>query len=170
MRAYYDANPEKFTEPEQFRVSTILLRVDPSAASSAWVAAMEEATAIVAELRAGADFADTARLRSGDASAEQGGDMGYLHRGMLGGPAQAAVDAAELGAVTDPVRVLEGIAIFRVDERPERRLLPYEQVAERARNLLIRERRENLWDELRGRLKRQATIQVNEQHMLPMPG
>ena len=170
VRDYYLANPEKFTEPERFRVSTILLAVDPSASTDVWNAAAEEAAAIVAKLRAGADFAEIARLRSGDASAKEGGDMGYLHRGMLGAAAQAAIDAAELGSITDPVRLLEGVAVFRVDERPERRLLPLAEVAERARDLWIRERRKAVWEELRSHLRQQAKIQINEQHYLPMPG
>ena len=170
LRAYYEANPEKFTEPERVRVSTILLEVEPSAASAVWTAAEEEATGIVAKLRAGADFAETARLRSGDASATNGGDMGYLHRGMLGQRAQAAIDAAEIGKITDPVRLLEGVAIFRVDERPVARLRPFDEVAERARDLWLRERRESLWNEFRQSLRESAEIRINEQHYLPLPG
>jgi hypothetical protein len=169
LRAYYEANPEKFTEPERFRVSVILLKVEPSAPGSAWKAAEEEARAIAARLRDGADFAETARLRSGDASAAAGGDMGYLHRGMLGARAQAAVDASRVGAIVDPVRLLEGVAIFRVDERPEPRLLPLAEVADRARELWLREQRTDAWDAFRRGLREQADVSVNEQHYLPLP-
>ena len=40
IQAYYDANPDKFTEPRRQRVSVILLKVDPSSGSEAWQAAM----------------------------------------------------------------------------------------------------------------------------------
>jgi parvulin-like peptidyl-prolyl isomerase len=170
LRAYYAANPEKFTEPERFRVSSILLKVDPSAPAAAWDAAMAEAVGIVSRLRAGGDFRELARLHSGDASAEQGGDMGYLHRGMMGSRAQVAIDAADLGVVTDPVRLLEGVAIFRVDERPVRRLHPLEDVAERAQDLWLREQRESRWSEFLDGLSKQAEIHVNPQHYLPLPG
>jgi len=170
VRAYYDANPEKFTEPERFRVSAILLKVDPSSPSAVWNAALEEAQGIVAKLRNGAQFAELARLHSADSSAENGGDMGYLHRGMLGGPAQKVVDEAVIGEVSDPVRLLEGVAIFRVDERPERRLRPFDEVRERAAELWLREQRDAAWNGLLERLEQQAEIHVNEQHYLPMPG
>ena len=96
--------------------------------------------------------------------------MGYLHRGMLGARAQAAVDAAGVGAIVDPVRLLEGVAIFRVDERPEPRLLPLEKVADRARELWLREERTDAWDAFRRGLREQADVRVNEQHYLPLPG
>lgn len=170
LQAYYSANPEKFTEPERFRVSSILLKVDPSAPAASWEAAMAEAEHLATRLRAGADFRELARLHSGDLSAEQGGDMGYLHRGMVGNKAQAALDAAELGAITEPVRLLEGVAIFRVEDRPVPRLRPLEDVTERARDLWLRERRASLWKEFLDGLSKQAEIRVNTQHYLPLPG
>jgi parvulin-like peptidyl-prolyl isomerase len=170
VRAYYDAHPEKFTEPERFRVSAILLEVDASAPAATWQAARDEAEDLVRRLRGGADFAELARLHSGDASAADGGDMGYLHRGMLGAPAQEAVDAAAIGEVLDPVRLLEGVAIFRVDERPPRRLRDFDEVRERAAALRLQEERDAAWNGLLERLEAQAHIRVNEQHYLPMPG
>ncbi|MFO1352087.1 MAG: SurA N-terminal domain-containing protein [Gammaproteobacteria bacterium] len=82
LLAYYRANPQKFAEPPRARVSLILLAVDPSAPAATWQAAREEAEKLVADLRRGADFAELARLRSGDAATSQrGGDMGYPARG-----------------------------------------------------------------------------------------
>jgi hypothetical protein len=170
LHRYYAANPDKFTEPERFRVSTILLKVDPSSPREVWEAALEEAETLVARLRDGADFAELARLHSGDGSARTGGDLGYVHRGMFGDAAQAAIDTAEIGAITDPLRLLEGVAIFRVDERPAARLRGFEEVAERARDLWLRDRREAVWGELLDRLREQTDIYVNQQHYLPLPG
>ena len=89
---------------------------------------------------------------------------------MLGAPAQKAVDEAVLGEVTDPVRLLEGVAIFRVDERPERRVRAFDEVRERASKLWQREQRDRAWNALIERLERQAEIHVNQQHYLPLPG
>ena len=54
-RAFYKANPNLFTEPEQVRVSVILLKVDPSSPKVAWDKAREEAQAIAKRLKGGAD-------------------------------------------------------------------------------------------------------------------
>lgn len=169
VQAYYAGHPDKFTEPEQLRVSAILLRVDPGAAQAAWDKAHEEAVDIVKRLRGGADFATLARIHSGDASAEQGGDMGYLHHGMLPDGPQAVMDKAQPGEISDPVRVLEGIAVLRLEDRKAARLSSFETVRERARDLLRRERSEQAMKDLVARLKQETPIQVDESRYLPLP-
>lgn len=168
LRRYYDANPEKFTEPERFRVSVILLRVEASAPSATWEAAKAEAGEILARLRAGEDFAEIARLRSGDGSAPDGGDMGYLHRGMLGDQPQQAVDALAPGEISEPVVLLEGVGIFRLEDRPDRALMAFEEVRERAAGLWMRERGEAAWDALLAQLRADTAITIHEEHYLPL--
>lgn len=167
LLAYYRANPEKFTEPARLRLSVILLRVPPSAAPDAWDAAKEEAKRLVKQLRAGADFAELARLHSADPSADQGGDMGYLHRGMLAEPAQKAVDNLSPGEISDPVVLLQGVAIFRLEDATQPKLRSFEDVKERAARLWQRERAEQAWQGLLKKLWDEATIEVAQDHPLP---
>jgi parvulin-like peptidyl-prolyl isomerase len=168
-RAYYAGHPDKFTEPEQLRVSAILLKVDPGAPQAVWDKAHEEAADIVRRLRGGADFATLARIHSGDASAEQGGDMGYLHHGMLPEGPQAVMDKARPGEISDPTMVLEGVAVLRLDDRKLARLQDFEAVRERARDLLRRERSEQAMKDLVARLKQETPVQVDESRYLPLP-
>ncbi len=167
VRRYYDANPGKFTEPEQVRLSLILLAVDPSAPASAWDTARAEAEALVVRLRAGADFASLARLHSADSSAQRGGDMGRLHRGTLGAGAEAVVDELSPGEVSDPVTLLDGVAVFRLEERFARRLREYDSVRERARQLWQREQAERAKSQLISQLRRDTPIDVREEYYLP---
>lgn len=170
LREYYAANPDKFTEPEQLRVSIILLRVDPSSPTDAWNKAREQAQGLVKQLRDGADFAALAREHSGDAaSAEQGGDMGYLHGGMLPDPAQEAVDKLEPGETSDPVRLLEGIVIIRPTDRKPPKLGDFEVVRERAGDLWLKEESERVWKSLIAQLKEKTPIHVDESDYLPLP-
>ena len=124
---------------------------------------------LLAQLRGGADFAELARLRSGDGSAAKGGDMGYLHRGMLGDQAQQVVDALAVGEVGEPVTLLEGVAIFRLEDRPALQLLAFEEVRERVRGLWLREHSEQAWQALLTRLRADTVITVSEGHYLPLP-
>jgi parvulin-like peptidyl-prolyl isomerase len=167
LRQYYEDNPDKFTEPEQVRLSLILLAVDASAPASAWDAARAEAGALVARLRAGADFSELARLHSADPSAERGGDMGRLHRGTLGGNAEAAIAKLSPGEVSDPVTVLEGVAVFRFEERFPRRLRDYESVRVRVRQLWQREQEERAKERLIAQLRENTPIDVREEYYLP---
>jgi parvulin-like peptidyl-prolyl isomerase len=166
VKAYYEANPNLFTEPEKLRLSAILLAVDPSSTSAVWAATREEAQAIYRRLLAGADFAESSRLHSNSKYAESGGDMGYLHRGMVPEPLQERIDKFEIGKVNEPIDTLEGVAIFRLDERVPPKKRDFADVAQRARELLARERQEAAWKDLLA--KRTAAADIKIHHQLGM--
>ncbi len=160
LRRFYEENLDKFTTPERLRVAVILLRVAPSAGGPAWQAAMDEAKRIRERLRAGADFEALARIHSSDASAEQGGDLGYLHRGMLSAEAQQAVDALAPGEISEPVALLQGIAIFKLIDRQGAEVNPFERVRERAAALYRRQEAERAWRHFLEGLRAGADIEV----------
>lgn len=160
--AFYAGKPDLFTEPAKLRLHTILLKVDPSSPKAVWDAAREEAARIVARLQGGADFGETARMHSNDRSAGDGGDMGYLHLGMLPEPLQARIDQLQPGVVGDPIDVLEGVGIFRLDERVPARKREFADVAGRARELLKREKAEQAWKDFLAGLRQTASIVVFE--------
>lgn len=155
--AFYDANPALFTEPEKLRLSVILLTVDPSSPATAWDATREEAQAIYKRLVGGAAFADAARLHS-SAYAEAGGDMGYLHSGMLPEAIQGLIDKYELGRVNPPLDTLQGVAIFRLDDRLAAKKRDFADVAGRARDLLMRERQDQAYRGLVNKLVAAADV------------
>lgn len=162
-RQYYKTHAELFTEPEKMRLHTILLKVDPSASKAQWDAAREEATRLIAKLGAGENsFEELATLHSHDKSSEKGGDMGYLHRGMIPDPVQTQIDAQPLGKIGTPIDVLEGVAIFRLDERIPAKLMAYEDVKGRAGELLKREQTDNAWKTFTSALRAAATIKIVE--------
>lgn len=168
VREFHKTRIELFTQPEKLRLHSILLRVDPSSPKAVWDAAREEATRIVARLRAGeAKFEDLAALHSQDTSAEKGGDMGYLHMGMVPEAVQTRIDAYPLGVVGDPVDVLEGVAIFRLDERVPPQMMAYADVAARARELLKRELSEQAWKDFLAGLRKTAAIKLHEPPAAP---
>lgn len=162
VERYYRDHPDKFTTPERMRVSMVLLKVEPWAPSASWAAAEEEAGRLLAQIRGGGDFAALARLHSADGSAERGGDLGYIHRGMFSEETQDVIDGLAPGELSAPVRLLQGYALFRLDERLPPRLNEFAEVAERARNLLLREQQERAWEELRAKLRSSAAIEINE--------
>jgi parvulin-like peptidyl-prolyl isomerase len=164
---YYRAHPEQFTEPERIRVSVILLRVAPSAPQSSWDGARAEAAQIYRRLKSGADFAELARVHSADKSASAGGDMGYLHKGMLGVAVEQSVAKLSPGEVTEPLTVLEGVALFKLHERQQARLADFAQVRARARELRDKVERERAWKALMDRLRTTTTIRIEEKYLAP---
>ena len=163
VREFHKKRIELFTEPEKMRLHTILLKVDPSAPKALWDAAREEAARIVARLRSGeSSFEDMAGLHSHDRSADKGGDMGYLHLGMIPQKVQEQVQALPPGKIGDPIEVLEGIAIFRFDGRIPPKVMAYEDVAVRARDLFKRDASNLAWESFIAQLRKAATIKIIE--------
>lgn len=163
VRAFYKNNPKVFTAPEKIKVALIMLKVDPSSPGDVWRAAQEEASAIVKKLRGGADFAEMARIHSGDESAAKGGNMGDIHKGMLAKPAQQVLDMMDPGDISEPVMLLQGVAIFRLDGRTKPKLNPYEKVRERATALARRELAEKSWGDFVAALRKKTPIKLNEE-------
>jgi parvulin-like peptidyl-prolyl isomerase len=163
LRAYYTKHPDLFTEPEQVRLSVILLKVDPSSPRAAWEKADAEGRDLVKKLKAGADFAELARLKSGDAeSAQAGGDMGYVHRGMLPEALHGELDKLVPGAISPPIRLLEGVTVLRLADRKAQRLRGFEEVRPRAAELVRRERSDGHWSALIAGLRKRAVIRMDQ--------
>jgi parvulin-like peptidyl-prolyl isomerase len=168
LEQYYQAHKDKFTSPEQVHLQIILLKVDPSSPQAKWDGAMEEGKAIAARLKKGTDFAELAKLHSGDPSAEKGGDMGYVHQGMLPDPAQKAIDKLKPGELSEPVALMEGIALFKLQGRKPPVLNPLETVRERCKDLYLRDKGEEQWNALVARLRKDNPVKFDESRFLPL--
>jgi parvulin-like peptidyl-prolyl isomerase len=168
LRAYYERNPALFIEPEQVRLSVILLKVDPSSPQAVWDAAHAEGRQLHQRLLAGADFGELARLHSGDRSAAAGGQMDYAHRGMLPEAMHGVVDKLQARDLSEPVQVLEGVAILRLDDRRPARQRAFEPVRPRAVELWQRDQAQARWTELIDTLRRGAAIRIDESLYAPL--
>ena len=171
LREYDRANPDKFTEPAQNRVSVILLAVEAAATPQVWAAAREEATRIVERLDKGADFAELARMHSSDRSADSGGDMGYLHSGMLAADVETVIGELGVGEYSQPMQVLEGMAVFKLADRKPAQLRTYDEVAPRVADLWKRDDGERRWQELLARLREAGKVTIDEEYLAALlPG
>jgi peptidyl-prolyl cis-trans isomerase C len=82
------------------------------------VATEEEAKAIKAELDGGKDFAELAKEKSTDPSAQQnGGDLGFFSRQEMVKPFADAAFSMDVGAISDPVKSDFGWHIIKVEEK-----------------------------------------------------
>jgi len=169
-RAYYEQHKSNFVEPEQVKLGVILLRVDPSSPQALWNSAKTEIQDIHKKLQAGANFTELARLHSSDRSASLGGEMDYTHRGMLPEAVHAVVDKLAVGAVGEPVQLLEGWAILRLDGRRPAQQRSFEQVRERAGDLWQRAEGELRWKEIIAELRRATPVHIDESHYAPLRG
>lgn len=87
---------------------------------------------------------------------------------MLPDAAQVAVDKLKPGELSEPVVLLEGVAVFRLEERKPPKLNPLERVRDRARDLWMRDKGEETWTAFVAKLRRDTPVKVDESHFLPL--
>ena len=65
-----------------------------------------------------------------------------------------------MGVVSEPITTLDGVALFRLDERVVPKLREFKDVEARARELLMRERQAQARKESMQRLRAAAKIEI----------
>lgn len=122
-RAAYKAKPERFKSEEQVRARHILV-AGTDAESKA------KAEKILADIKAGGDFASMAKEHSADKSnADKGGDLGFFTRGkMVPEFETAAFTLAKAGDVSGVVETKFGFHIIQLQEKKSAGVRPYDEV------------------------------------------
>ena len=155
-RACYRANPARFVSPEARRVRHLLAR--------------EEATArsLAAEVAGGRSLEGLAASCSADAgSRSRCGDLGWVERGQLAGPLEAAIFSAPLGRLVGPLRSGFGWHLLRVEGSRRGGVRPFAQCREELlAGLSGLRRREALLDWLVGRLASCVRVPNGDDHPL----
>ena len=162
VEKYYKQHPEKFTEPKRVWLSVILLSVPPASAKQTWLDAEKAANQFIERIKQGESFADIANQFSAHPSAVNGGDLGYLHQGMLEGDAKKVVENLKKNEISKPVHVLEGITVFRLNGIQPAKLKSFNEVKQRAADLLYRELQDKTWKKYLKQLTSTADVFVNE--------
>ena len=116
VRRYYDENKERFRRTEGARLKVAYIPLTITEADRQ--AAVQEARRLKAEIAAGADFAEMARVHStDDSNKDQGGDLGTFGRGQMVPAFDSVAFSLPVGQVSDPVVTQFGVHLVKVDER-----------------------------------------------------
>lgn len=118
----------------EFRVSEILLPVDnPTDAPDIQSLAQR----LVQQIRGGTDFRAVAQQFSKSATAAIGGDIGWIRPGELETELDTAIAALNVGEVSDPLEVSDGITIIRLTDQRTNALPDEGDRVVRLRQLLL---------------------------------
>ncbi|MDJ0780493.1 MAG: SurA N-terminal domain-containing protein [Desulfosarcinaceae bacterium] len=112
IKAYYEANAERYAGEQVYHLRNIILIIPDAAAAPAVRRKME---AIVAEIEAGLSFAEAARQYSESVLAEEGGDLGRISLSTLSDEIRAALDGLAAGDFTEILVTDQGLQIFYVE-------------------------------------------------------
>lgn len=160
VKVFYDKHPEKFTQPMRNNVSLILIGVAPSAGGVVWKEARTEMERIRFEIANGRDFAEMAEVYSTDPTADQGGDMGVVHKGSISSIAQTALNEIEPGDLTPVLTLLQGVALFKLNERFESEHHSFAEVKQRAAGLCLQNKQQQRWLGLMDDLRQKAKVDI----------
>ncbi len=138
-KQFYDANPDKFTQPESVKASHILIGADAKATPEEKHAAQQKANEILAKIKGGADFAELAKAESSCPSAKKGGDLGSFGRGQMVKPFEEAAFSLQDGEVSEVVETPFGYHIIKSQGKTPSETVPFAQVEDKIKSLLKNE-------------------------------
>lgn len=158
VRRYYDQKIEQFSTPEQVKASHVLIKAGPDKDDAA---ARKEAEDVLAQAKAGKDFAELAKKYSQDESnAKNGGDLGFFGRGAMVKEFENAAYSMQPGQISDVVKTQFGYHVIKVMEKKPAETRPFEQVKPQIEDQLKWERAQQqaqqMADEIAGELKTPA--------------
>jgi peptidyl-prolyl cis-trans isomerase SurA len=111
------------------------------------------------ELIGGADFAALAKQYSDDATADQGGDLGWLASGATVPEFQQAMDALAPGQISEPFRSRFGWHVVQVIERRDRDATD-EAERDQARQRVFQRKLEEATQAWQRRLREEAYVEI----------
>jgi peptidyl-prolyl cis-trans isomerase SurA len=127
-QAYYDEHKNEFAQPEQVRLSEILVPTPADANETVVSQAQAKADSIAAKIKAGEKFDELAKTYSGGPTASQGGDLGLFKRGALAKVLEDQTFVLPTGGVTAPIRTRQGFVILKVTDHQQPGIPPLKDI------------------------------------------
>jgi len=147
---YYKENKKDFIKNEEYRLRHIL------------VESQEEAEAVLEKIRDGADFAELAKEKSLCPSKEQGGDLGFIARGIMVKPFEDAAFVLKPGEISEVVKTEFGYHIIKLEEISPERQKTLEESRIEIEYILLPEKQQDAFTNWLLSLKDEANVQIKE--------
>jgi len=124
LRELYEANRANYVVEEHRRARHILIPID--GANDA--AALKQAESVLAEARAGKDFAELAKKYSKDSTAADGGELGFVAKADFPGTFGDTLFGMKVGDIAGPVKSQFGYHLIQLEEIQPGEAKPFEAV------------------------------------------
>lgn len=148
VKDYYDNNKDQFRQSAQVEASHILVETEA------------EALDLIAQLRAGADFAELARTHSTGPSGPNGGQLGWFGRGQMVKPFEDAAFALSKGEVSEPVNTQFGWHVIKVSGKQSASTITFDKAEESIKQLLRQQKADSELPMYLENLRAQADVQI----------
>ncbi len=139
VSAYFEANPEEFTIPEQVEASHVLIQAADTGDETEMETAHQKAMAVYQRAVGGEDFAELAKETSQGPSKEDGGYLGKFDRESMIKPFADAAFSMQPGEISKPVKTRFGWHVIKMMNRFDARIKTLDEVAEEIESRLRQE-------------------------------
>jgi parvulin-like peptidyl-prolyl isomerase len=157
MRRYYSEHRDRFSLPEEYTLSQILIQ---PRSSGDMAEAREKATTVMNLLKQGETFEDLALRYSDGPNASRGGKLGLVRQGELLPVIERGVANLVPGGVSDLIQSPEGFHIVRVEDKKPKQFRPYDEVRLEIQSLVFQQKSEDMFQSWLANLKNKAYIEI----------
>lgn len=161
LRKYYEEKRETFRRPESAHIYHIFISVASSATDEERSRKRLQAEEIRQRIVSGEKFYDIAYQNSDAPHRVKGGDLGFVHKGMLEQKElDDAVFSLKKGELSPVIQAIDGFHLFMAVELKEGELLSFESVKKDLATRLQKERYEEKRERLIRQLKEEVSVQI----------
>jgi peptidyl-prolyl cis-trans isomerase D len=152
LKKRYADEKQRFVQPEQRLVSHILVNVPANATPAQQKAALADAEKIAAQATP-SNFAKLAQADSQDlGSKRQGGDLGWLEKGITNPAFDSAMFALQKGAISKPILSSDGYHIIWLRDVRSGESKPFDQVRDQLTQEATSSERDRKYNEVAGKM------------------
>ncbi len=157
LKEYYEKNRYKFKRPEKIKVRIIYVRNDPTDPKGR-EKALKRAEEALKKIKEGEEFADVASKYSNAMSRIKGGDMGFVHKGMLDEPIEKAAFSLKKGEVSEIIETPKGFYIVKLEDISPAIQLSFDEVKDRLKKELKAKNEKQNLDRIIDSMRKNAEI------------
>jgi peptidyl-prolyl cis-trans isomerase SurA len=142
LQQFYDEHKSQMEQPEQIRLSELLISTEPKDKSGPpedpqqLAATKAKAEDLLTQIRKGTSFDDIAKKNSDGPTAAQGGDLGYFKRGTLAKELEDQTFAMKPGEVSEATRTKQGFVVLKVTEHQKAGVPPLSEIESKVQDAI----------------------------------
>jgi peptidyl-prolyl cis-trans isomerase SurA len=159
IRAHFEAHKDEFKRPEGVVLAQILVSTEEKKEEEL-PALKTKAEEALGKARSGGNFAELAREYSDDATAQRGGEIGFIEKGSMSPELEAVVSKLNKGDVSDIITTRYGYMMLKLLDRSSGGEPQLSEVEGRVHEKLYLERVQPALREYLRELRTQNFIQV----------
>ncbi|MGH9374978.1 MAG: peptidylprolyl isomerase, partial [Terriglobia bacterium] len=162
VEQYYNQHQSDYRVPERVKVAHILFSTTGQTPAQA-AATLAKAKSVLAQVKAGANFADLATKDSSDSgSAKNGGELGWIQRGQTVKAFEDAAFSMKPGQISDLIKTQYGYHIIKVEAHQDAQLQPLAAVKDKIQATLEKQQLDAAQQALANKIEQALIANPNE--------